>query len=81
MRAYNDEYWEIGIGAGWVDLGEPQGFRATLSTAIELPWQFFLTAEWETQSLNQDFDRRTSDDLQHDQSNVRIGLRKDFNLF
>lgn len=81
LRAYIDEYWEIGIGAGWIDLGEPQGFRATLSTAIELPWQFFLTAEWETQSLNQDFDRRTSDDLQHDQSNVRIGLRKDFNLF
>lgn len=81
LRAYIDTYWEIGFGAGWVDLGEPQGFRLTLSTAIELPHQFFLTAEWETQSLNQDFDRRTSDDLQQDQTNVRVGLRKDFNLF
>ncbi|MEC9408231.1 MAG: hypothetical protein VX549_13260 [Pseudomonadota bacterium] len=81
LRAYIDTYWEIGVGAGWVDLGEPQGFRVTLSTAIELPYQFFLTAEWETQSLNQDFDRRTSDDIQQDQSNLRLGLRKDFNLF
>lgn len=81
LRGYIDEYWEIGVGAGWVDLGEPQGFRVTISTAIELPLQFFLTAEWETQSLNQDFDRRTSDDLQNDQSNIRVGLRKDFNLF
>lgn len=81
LRGYIDQYWEVGLGAGWVDLGEPQGFRVTLSTAIELPYQFFLTAEWETQSLNQDFDRRTSDDVQQDQTNLRVGLRKDFNLF
>ena len=81
LRGYIDQYWEVGLGAGWVGLGEPQGFRVTLSTAIELPYQFFLTAEWETQSLNQDFDRRTSDDVQQDQTNLRVGLRKDFNLF
>lgn len=78
FRAYLDTYWEIGIGAGWVDLGEPQGFRINVSTAIELPFRFFLTADWTTQSLNRDQDMQTTDRTKDRASNIRLGLRKDF---
>lgn len=82
FRAYIDTYWEIGIGAGWVDLGEPQGFRLNLSTAIELPYQFFLTADWTTQTLNRNRDVDSNNqqvgDTKDRASNIRLGLRKDF---